>query len=562
MVRDAQTHRLPDEAQERDRIACHLGLASREALAGELSRMRSRVVAQFAAAVVGEAAGAASPDGFQDLVEGRRGRAELVAWLSTQGLRDAEELAQMLESMHAAGWYTRLTQAARARLQELLPRCLAVAAALDADAQTMRRVLDVLAAVGSRSVYFALLSENRQALEHLLRVCRMGPLIAEQLVRTPALLDALVDPALLAQPPAPADLRDDLERQLAALAEGDDEGTLDAMRYFQRQALFQIGVADLLDLIDVSQVSDLLTALAELLLAHALRVARGQLDARYGRPRDAQGDPVPFTIFAYGKLGGRELGYGSDLDVVFLHGDAPGPTDGDRPLDGEVYFRRLAQRVIHVLSTQTGAGSLYQVDTRLRPSGNAGLLVTSLSAFATYQESQAWTWEHQALLRARPVAGDAVLCERVEAVRRRVLCRPREREALRHDVLAMRERMRSAAGAVASPGCFDLKRDPGGLVDLEFIVQYLVLARAQQHPQLVEGRDNASQLRLLGALGVLDPLQADALAQAYHRLRGLAHRAALRGEARPIASLDEAQDAAGLIADAFARIFEAGDASV
>lgn len=561
MTRDEQTHALPASPPERARIACHLGFADWPALADALGRVRTWVNAEFSAAVVGgeEEAGDGDDELHELTVLAEGAEGELAAALHARGLAQAQaqEIAALVTGVRESAWYVRLTQSARARLRHLLPRLLGAAVELTVDAASLHRVLRVLEAVGSRSVYFAALAENGHALRHLLRVCQLGPVVADQLVRTPALIDVLLDPQLLLQPPTTRELREDLLRRLRALEADDEEACLDAMRLFQRQAVFQVAIADLLDLISVSAVSDLLTDVAELLLQQALATARRALEARHGRPRDAEGAEVPFAVLAYGKLGGRELGYGSDLDLVFLHGDAPRETDGPRALPGEVYFRRLAQRLIHVLSTQSGTGTLYQVDMRLRPSGNAGLLVTSLNAFATYQKSEAWTWEHQALLRARTVAGDAALRERVEAVRREILCRPRDRETLRRDVLAMRERMRQAEGNLATPGCFDLKRDPGGLVDLEFLVQFLVLLHAGAHPELVVVRDNASQLRMLGALGLLDGARAEALARAYHALRGLAHRASLRGETQATAPAGAAAEAAQRIAHAFAGILGA-----
>ncbi len=548
MVRDEQVHSLPERELERDRLAFHLAYPDWNSLAAEIERVRTRVASEFAAAVVGVGAATPSTDGLAAVASGQLRGEEAVARLADEGVASAEEVAALVESLREAAWYRRLTQAARARLDTLLPRVLAEAARAEADLGTMQRVLQVLEAVGGRSVYFVLLLENPQALTHLLRVCQLGPVVASQLAHTPALIDELLDPALLLDEPTEASLTQDLNQRLDGLEPEDEETWLDALRAFQRSAVFQIAVSDLTGLLSVSRVSDLLTSVAELLLHQALATARRQLQRRYGVARDGAGEPMRFCVLAYGKLGGRELGYGSDLDLVFLHDDGPGSTDGEHTLDAQVYFIRLAQRIIHVLSTQTGAGALYQVDTRLRPSGNSGLLVSSFAAFAVYQQSEAWTWEHQALLRARTVAGDPPLRTQAEDLRREILCQPREVAALRAEVAGMRERMRSAR----PPGeAFDVKGAPGGLVDLEFLVQFLVLAHAHDHPQLVVVRDNAAQLRELAAAGVLPEAQAEQLADAYYALRATAHRASLRGEERALVPHEEAREASSMILAAY-----------
>src|SRR6185436_1910598 len=244
--------------------------------------------------------------------------------------------------------------------------------------------------------------------------------------------------------------------------------------------------------------------------------ARAQLEQRHGIAR-GPGGPAGFAVIGYGKLGGYELAYDSDLDVVFLHDAvAEGHTDGGKPVDNAVFFARLASRMLHFLSTQTHSGTLYQVDTRLRPSGSKGLLVSSLDAFADYQHEHAWTWEHQAILRARPVAGDAAVAARFAQIRRDVLCAARDQEVLRRDVIEMRERMRrelSRAGA----GEFDVKQDAGGIVDIEFLVQYLVLREARAHPEVIEQTDNLRQLQALARIGEIAHADADALFAAYRR---------------------------------------------
>jgi len=281
------------------------------------------------------------------------------------------------------------------------------------------------------------------------------------------------------------------------------------------------------------QVSDQLTWLAEAILGEVLELARAHLVARHGEPSAGPGAAPPsLLVVGYGKLGGIELAHGSDLDLVFLH-DADGALDttGDRPISNEQFFIRLGQRMIHMLNTRTVSGVLYEVDMRLRPSGDSGLLVSSLPAFARYQEENAWNWEHQALVRARAVAGSDALAARFAAIRHAILARARDRATLTREVCAMRHRMRTHLGSAAQgrdPGLFDLKQDPGGIVDIEFVVQFLVLAESHRHPELTRWTDNIRILGDLEAAGVLCAEDADVLREAYKDYRMAGHRLQLQ----------------------------------
>jgi glutamate-ammonia-ligase adenylyltransferase len=414
----------------------------------------------------------------------------------------------------------------------------------------------VLEAIGQRSAYLALLAENPAALKRLVQLAAASPFIARQVAVHPLLLDDLLDPRLFESVPGRAELAADLAQRVAGIGPEDLELQMDALRQFQQSAVLRIAVSDLNGGLPLIEVSNRLTDVAELVLDQTLRFARVQLERRHGAPR-AAGEAAGFAVIGYGKLGGFELGYGSDLDLVFLHdagGESP-PTGGAKPVAAAVFFARLASRMLHFLSTQTHSGTLYQVDTRLRPSGNKGLLVSSLEAFDDYQRTQAWTWEHQALLRARPVAGDAAVAARFAALRREVLCAPRDPGALRRDVREMRERMRRELSRAGS-GEFDMKQDAGGIVDIEFLVQYLVLGAAARHPELVEHTDNLRQLQALARAGVIAQVDADGLFAAYRRYREQQHYLALREERRSIVREAFASERA-LVRALWARLLEA-----
>ncbi|CCJ99455.1 Glutamate-ammonia-ligase adenylyltransferase [Cronobacter malonaticus 507] len=354
-------------------------------------------------------------------------------------------------------------------------------------------------------------------------------MVASQLARYPLLLDELLDPNTLYQPTAMDAYRDELRQYLLRVPDDDEEQQLEALRQFKQAQLLRVAAADIAGTLPVMKVSDHLTWLAEAIIDAVVQQAWGHMVARYGQPthlreRDGRG----FAVVGYGKLGGWELGYSSDLDLVFLH-DCPADvmTDGEREIDGRQFYLRLAQRIMHLFSTRTSSGILYEVDARLRPSGAAGMLVTTAEAFADYQKNEAWTWEHQALVRARVVYGDRPLQAQFDAIRRDVLATPRDGDKLQTDVREMREKMRAHLGNKHRDR-FDIKADEGGITDIEFITQYLVLRYAPEQPKLTRWSDNVRILELLAQNDIMREDEAKALTHAYVTLRDELHRLALQ----------------------------------
>jgi glutamate-ammonia-ligase adenylyltransferase len=333
------------------------------------------------------------------------------------------------------------------------------------------------------------------------------------LMQHPILLDELLDARVLLAEPDWNAWRAELARSLADRA-GDAEGQMDALRHFQHVHSFRLLAQDIAGTMTVERLADHLSALADVVLAATLR-------ATWALMRGADAPPPRFAIIGYGKLGGKELGYASDLDIVFVY-------DGDDDVGPERYAR-LAQRIVTWLTSTTGAGHLYDTDLRLRPDGAAGLMVSSLASFRKYQRTQAWTWEHQALTRARFVAGDGGIGRAFEAEREAILRLPRDPGRLRNEVLEMRQRMREGHGNPTVR--FDLKHDPGGMVDVEFAVQYLVLAHAHAHPELTRNLGNIALLGIAGNLGLVAPPLAAAAADAYREFRRLQHQTRLAGAA-------------------------------
>jgi len=325
----------------------------------------------------------------------------------------------------------------------------------------------------------------------------------------------------------------DLRSRVAAVQADDPEERLEAMRNFQQAAVFRVAVADLSGVFPVMKVSDQLTDIAEVVVQQALDIAWSELVERYGTPfcKDGNGKrPTKFGIVAYGKLGGIELGYRSDLDLVFVH-DSAGEqqqTDGENQLDNSRFFSRLAKRVVSILTMQTLSGPLYEIDTRLRPSGRSGLLVTGLAAFARYQREDAWTWEHQALLRSRPVAGSASIADAFNEVRIRVLQDNVRRDSLRDDVQTMRARMRSELSK-GDADTFDVKQDAGGIGDIEFLVQYLVLKDAGTNAELLRYTDNIRQIEELQKAQIITVEEATLLSDVYRAYRESINRLSLAG---------------------------------
>jgi glutamate-ammonia-ligase adenylyltransferase len=535
MLGDTQTHQLPSEALARERIARAMGCADWRRLTEQLQEQRERVSRHFRQVIFG---GAGPATGAVRIDLGRfwdtqAETAALEAALQGAGFTDSTEAARLLLELRASALVRKLDEPGRRRLQALLPVLLADVARSASQLPVLRRVLRIIEAIGQRSAYFALLRENGAARALLVELCRHGDFLTAQIAEHPLLLDELIDERLLSQRPERAALAADLAARLGQLHEEDPEQQVEALRQFQRAALFRIAVADLTGSLPLMQVSDRLTDLAELIIERALEFGWRQITALFGVPMCGEGSQrraVNICAVGYGKLGGMELGYSSDLDLVFLH-DSHGEhqeTSAAKPIDNQLFFVRLAQRIVHLLTMHSAAGRLYEVDVRLRPSGKGGLLVTNIDAFAEYQRTEAWTWEHQALLHARAVAGEPGLRARFEAVRLQVLAECVRRDTLRAEVRSMRERMRREL-ARGDAQRFDLKQDAGGTADIEFLAQYWALRWAREYPPVALFADTIRQLESVASAALVSQADVDTLTEAYRAYRARAHHLALAG---------------------------------
>jgi glutamate-ammonia-ligase adenylyltransferase len=531
---DQQTHNLPEDELAKLRLAFAMGYAGWGAFTLELARHVEAVTQQFAQVFGGAAE--PEPDAAKaDLAvlwRGDPGEESALQLLAGHGFEDPALAWNRLRAFRNGFSYRAMSPRGRERLDALAPRVLEAAAAAPHPAATLERVLNLLEAVARRSVYLALLADHPQVLAQLVKLFAASGWIAQHLVRYPLLLDDLLNPTTLYAPLDRPQLALELDQQLARAPADDPEEVLNALRYFKQANVLRVAAADVSGAMPLMIVSDHLTEIAEVLLRKVLDLAWADLLTKFGQPRcvvEGEERDARFIIVAYGKLGGIELNYGSDLDLVFLH-DSAGDrqiTAGPRRIDNASFFAKLVQRIISLLTTRTGAGDLYEVDTRLRPSGRAGLLVSSFEAFVEYQHHQAWTWEHQALVRTRVVAGPAVLAERFQAIRRKILQRERDSGLLRQEVRDMRERMRAELD-VSTAEVFDLKQGRGGIADIEFVVQYEILANAHRYPDLLTYTDNIRQLDGLERFGILSIADAARLRNAYRGLRRRIHLLKLR----------------------------------
>ncbi|MDO8310973.1 MAG: bifunctional [glutamate--ammonia ligase]-adenylyl-L-tyrosine phosphorylase/[glutamate--ammonia-ligase] adenylyltransferase [Sideroxyarcus sp.] len=506
-LNDQQTQELPEDPAARAIIAVAMGYADFPALLADLDPLREFVSAQFEA-VFGARQGASENSCWHDASNIE----ELSATLANLHYGDVQTLAENLLQFRSGSRYSQLPEISRQRLDSLIPRFLILCAAEQNRDDALRRALSLLEAIARRAAYLAFLAEYPQALPGLVRMLAASAWASDYLTQHPILLDELLDTRELYAAPDWSALDAQLASQLDEHV-GDTEREMDALRQFQQAQTFHLLAMDLQGVLPLEKLSDHLSDLADLLLRHVLRLC--WRDARKKHQPQAR-----FAIIAYGKLGGRELGYASDLDLVFLYDDT-------HPDAGQIYSR-LAQRINTLLSSHTAAGRLYEVDLRLRPNGESGLLVSSIEAFEDYQRNHAWVWEHQALTRARYCAGDATVGEQFERIRNEILRLPRDLSTLKREIIEMRQKMHD--GHPNKTDLFDIKHDCGGMVDIEFMVQFLVLAYAAQYPQLTANSGNLALLDEAARLGLIKTGLSEEVRNVYRELRRIQHQMRLNNQ--------------------------------
>ena len=544
-LNDEQSQQLPDQPEAQARIALCMGFDDWPAYLQVLEQHRSAVRHHFAEIV-------RSPDEDQPEQEQQHTWIDLWHGDLAESSRTTintccpelleTPFANLLSKFRDSRAVNSMQAIGRERLESLMPALLETLSAYPQPTVTFERLLPLLEAVLRRTAYLVLLKENPHALKQLIRLCSASPWVAAYIAQTPLLLDELLNSRNLLRCPQHLELREELHLRLLRIAEDDLEQQMEQLRHFVRAHKLHAAACEVTGTLPLMKISDYLTFLAEVTLEAVLQISWQQMVSKYGYPsrRDGEVETDPqLAIIGYGKVGGLEMSYSSDLDLVFLHdSDSMGVTQADagsnqRSIDNNVFYTRLGQRMIHILTTQTRTGDIYEVDMRLRPSGNSGMIVASLKAFDEYQQKHAWTWEHQALTRARVLCGSPQVAAGFSRIRAVTLGQARDQATLQEEVRSMRQKMRDQLGtgnSTVNASKFHLKQDAGGIVDIEFLVQYGVLAWAHQYPQLLEVTDNMRLLDGFEAVGLLSSDDRQLLQDTYLAYRAETHRRALQNQ--------------------------------
>ena len=509
-IDDQQTQDLPKSEESKQRLLMMMGLDSWGEFLAQLNHHRAIIQAHFDATF--SDAGHQALEQETAIWQGTIGQVGALDYLNSLGYLDASETYQRLQALHGSSRYKQLPEQSKFRFDKLMPMVIQQSAATPNPDVALLRTIILLESICRRASYLALLAEFPESLQLVIKLCGASPWLAQYLTAHPILLDELLDTQTLYDAPDFTAMQAELTKKMQALT-GDTEAQMDTMRHFKNAAVMRFAAQDIGGLLALETLSDYLSALAELILQVSLQVIWPTLKFKHQ-------DTPQFAIIGYGKLGGKELGYVSDLDIIFLYDDAhPDASDN---------YARFAQRINNWFNSLTNAGLLYETDLQLRPDGNSGLLVSSVEAFEEYQLRKAWVWEHQAISRARFVAGDAQVGQRFSAIRDRVLMEMRDPQTLMQEVTQMREKMR--ASHPPKPELFDVKHDKGGIIDVEFMVQYMVLLHAHAHPQLLGNIGNIGLLHLLAELGMVDAMLAEDVASAYRTYRKIIHSEKLQAK--------------------------------
>ncbi|WP_227591926.1 bifunctional [glutamate--ammonia ligase]-adenylyl-L-tyrosine phosphorylase/[glutamate--ammonia-ligase] adenylyltransferase [Acinetobacter sp. YH12138] len=547
-LNDQQTQSLPHEPEPRQRILDTLGFASWDDFLNVLNQKRAKVIYQFEHLIKEK-----EPDPLLESFS------HLEAQLNDVLDDDAKNLIHEFWYGHAL---KKLPAKAVQRLKTFWPHLIEAILQSDKPQVALLRLMPLVESVLRRTVYLVMLIESKGALQRLVKMATVSPWICEELTHYPVLLDEFL--SMDFELPKRKDLEDSLRQQLLRIEIDQVEDQMRVLRLFKKSNVLAVAASDVLAESPLMKVSDALTDIAEVSVNATLHLAYQIVAKKHGYPIDAEGqrcsiDHTAFAVIGYGKVGGIELGYGSDLDLVFIHYmDEQADTDGQKPISGFEFAMRVAQKFMSLMTTQTLDGRVYEVDTRLRPSGEAGLLVTSLKAFEQYQHKNAWVWEHQALVRARTIAGEHSLRIEIENLRCNILTQPRDENNVRAEVLKMRQKMKDHLGSSKEQqkdGIFHLKQDAGGIVDIEFMAQYAVLAWSGSNPDLAHYSDNVRILEDAARTDCLSSADATALIQAYLRERAESHRLALANQSMQV-SADDWHDTRVVVCKLWQRLID------
>ncbi|SFB81893.1 bifunctional [glutamate--ammonia ligase]-adenylyl-L-tyrosine phosphorylase/[glutamate--ammonia-ligase] adenylyltransferase [Pseudoalteromonas denitrificans] len=525
-----QTQTLPIDEINQQRLTFLLAKPDYKAVIGEVSSVMSDIHCEFDLMVGAEKE---VLDDDLALYEDLWINADFSS-LNNDGFSDEEQVLWQSELTEFKQQLIKIKIGGRGRdtLDKLMPRILEQLILAGANQHIGVNIFSlinkVILKVASRTAYLELLFENQGTLKQLVSLCSHSKWIGEQLARYPILLDELIDPAVLYQPLELDAYKDEIRQYFLRIDSDDLEQQMEALRQFKQAYQLRIAAADATGVLDIMNVSNHLTALSEAIVEQSVLLAWQQMIERFGYPQDATDEDKGFAVIAYGKAGGIELGYGSDLDLVFLHNClGNSSTNGAKQIDSRQFYLKLAQRLMHLFNTRTASGILYELDTRLRPEGTSGLLAINIETFAEYQLKEAWTWEHQALVRARMIFGQSDLESRFHDIRKQILSLPRNKNELQMEVAKMREKMRKHL-AKGNNEFFDLKQDKGGMADIEFIAQFLVLANSHNQEKMMFYPDNIRIFKTAGKIGLISVEKGEQLIKAYCDYRDQYHLLSLR----------------------------------
>ncbi|CAM4307124.1 bifunctional [glutamate--ammonia ligase]-adenylyl-L-tyrosine phosphorylase/[glutamate--ammonia-ligase] adenylyltransferase [Pseudoalteromonas ostreae] len=544
---DQQTQTLPDDALNQQRLNYLLEQSDFSASLVQINDIMVGIHSEFEQVI-----------GYESEPVDPCESAFISVWEHTDisVLTDPNDAWQMpLEDFKARLTKTKIGHRGRDILDKLMPLMLKQLSDSQASGDVFSMICQVLSKVISRTAYLELLFENQGALKQLVSLCCHSKWIGEHISRYPILLDELIDPAVLYKPTPLTAYKDEIRQYFLRIDSADLEQQMEALRQFKQTHQLRIAAADATGVLDVMKVSDHLTALAEAIVEQAVNLAWQQMAQRFGIPPNTDEEHKGFAVIAYGKTGGFEVGYDSDLDLVFVHNsDGSEQTNGTKAIDSRQFYLKLAQRLMHLFNTRTASGILYELDTRLRPEGASGLMAINLESFNHYQQTQAWTWEHQALVRSRMILGQLELQQRFAQIRLGILCQQRDPQKLKDDVITMREKMRTHL-AKGNDIEFDLKQDTGGIADIEFLTQYLVLDNAYSLEQLTTYSDNVRILTDAARLGCISDEIKQGLITAYIDYRSRYHVLSLDQQGRCVTKAEFAKDIA-FVTQAWQQIFE------
>ena len=540
---DKQTQTLPDNTLDKQRLLTVLNIASWDEFITILQGYMDGVHNKFEQLIGIESPNHQAEDQHWSILwQSQWSEEESIAWL-----------AQEQTNQNAASWNSEncwhlisdfrndinkrsIGNRGRLVLDKLIPLLLCLIEQANHAEVVLERVLHVFKRIVTRTAYLELLFENEGALKQLINLCQASSWVADYIAKYPILLDELIDPKLLHNPPKLSAYGLELRENMLRIPEEDLEAQMDALRLFKQAQQLRIAAADIAGVLDVKKVSDHLTALAEAIIEEVINIAWQQVANRFGVPQSTiDSENKGFAVIAYGKTGGFELNYGSDLDLVFVHqspeGDeTSGVGNGEKVVPASQFYMKLAQRIMHIFNTRMNSGILYELDMRLRPSGNSGVLVIHINTFGQYQKEDAWTWEHQALVRARVAYGNSIITQKFNEIREQILCEQRDINKLKKDVKDMREKMRNHLDK-STDTLLDIKQGVGGLVDIEFLAQYLVLANSHESKAIIQENSNINIFKLLANENILNESERNLLVNTYQQLRDFGHKSTLQNEA-------------------------------